>query len=151
MAQLQALRYLLHNEQRLMSDLAEGLGISYPAATKTVERLVKKNLVAREGDPADRRVVRVYLTQQGINLVQQINAEMSRRLHAVLGRMGEEDRNALVRGMSAFVTAALAGVDDAELIDSVCLHCGVQHTGDCPVEAARARAYEGTPLQGAPL
>jgi DNA-binding MarR family transcriptional regulator len=150
-AQLQALRFLLQNEQRLMSDLADGLAISYPAATKTVERLVKKDLVAREGDPADRRVVRVRLTEQGTELVRRINGEMRTRLESALGRMADDDRQALMRGMTAFVGAALQGIDDEELIDAVCLHCGNHHLGDCPIQEARDRAREGSQVQSAPV
>lgn len=150
MAQLQALRYLLQNEQRLMSDLADGLAISYPAATKTVERLVKKDLVTREGDPADRRVVRVHLTPQGVELVQKINAELSRRLNAALETMSESDRQSLLRGMTAFVASAMEGVADGQVIESVCLHCGAHHLGDCPIEGARVRALEGKQVQGSP-
>ena len=142
MAQLQALRYLSRNDQRLMSDLAEGLGISYPAATKTVERLVKKELVSREGDPADRRVVRVRLTDAGARMVERIGAEMNRRLGAVLEHLHEADREALLRGMSAFVSAALENIEDEKTLTSICLHCGDQHIGDCPVEEARVRLVE---------
>ncbi len=140
MSQLQALRYLQRNEQRLMSDLAEGLTISYPAATKTVERLVKKGLVMREGDPTDRRVVRVKLTGKGMELVQQVNNELGRRLTAVLARMQEGDRDALLRGMAAFVEAALADVDDVQVVASICLHCGTAHSDSCPVGGVLLRA-----------
>ncbi|MHB1007365.1 MAG: MarR family winged helix-turn-helix transcriptional regulator [Chloroflexota bacterium] len=142
MAQLQALRYLARNDQRLMSDLAEGLAISYPAATKTVERLVKKDLVSRAGDPADRRVVRVRLTEAGIGMVKRIDAELNRRLSIVLERLNEADREALLRGMSAFIAAALAGVEDEKTLTAICTHCGDHHSGDCPVAGARVRVLE---------
>lgn len=139
MSQLQALRYLRNNEQRLMSDLADGLAISYPAATKTVERLVRKNLVAREGDPADRRVVRVRLTESGAALLEKIDAEINERLVSVLDSLEPDDRSALLRGMRAFVAAALKQVDDRHLLAAICLHCGTYHQDDCPVLAARQR------------
>ena len=138
MSQLQALRYLLRNEERLMSDLAEGLAISYPAATKTVERLVKKGLVVREGDPTDRRVVRVSLTDQGRNLVGEIDDQMHRRLAGILGKLAVEDRAALLCGMSAFVAAALDGLD-RDTVSAICLHCGTEHQETCPVLEARLR------------
>ncbi|MHB1415872.1 MAG: MarR family winged helix-turn-helix transcriptional regulator [Chloroflexota bacterium] len=142
MPQLQSLRYLLYNDDRLMSDLAEGLDISYPAATKTVERLVKKGLVVREGDPTDRRVVRVHLTEQGKGLVEEINAEMNSRLASVIERLEPADREALMTGLRAFVCAALEEIDNREIASSICLHCGRRHRGDCPVGAAMARSRD---------
>jgi DNA-binding MarR family transcriptional regulator len=142
LSQLQGLRYLLHNEQRLMSDLAEGLGISYPAATKTVERLVKKGLVARESDPADRRVVKVQLTERGRQLVEEIDATMNQSLASVLERLSTGDREALLRGMSAFIAAILEDLKDGKVVASICLQCGEKHKGGCPVEEALRRTQK---------
>jgi hypothetical protein len=63
--------------------------------------------------------------------------------------MADDDRQALMRGMTAFVGAALQGIDDEELIDAVCLHCGNHHLGDCPIQEARDRAREGSQVQSA--
>ena len=135
-AQVQGLRYLAHNEERLMSDLADGLGISYPAATKTVERLVKKGLVVREGDPADRRVVRVRLTQAGEQLIEDIDGARKDMLSTVLGSLPDEDHAALMQGLKAFISAALKQVENDELLGEICLHCGDTHQPGCPVAAA---------------
>jgi DNA-binding MarR family transcriptional regulator len=139
-AQVHGLRYLAHNEERLMSDLANGLGISYPAATKTVERLVKKGLVSRESDPADRRVVKVRLTTAGDQLIRDIDGARSQMLTAVLTRLAPEDREALLQGMSAFIAASLQQIEDGHLLADICLHCGDAHQAGCPVAEALQRA-----------
>ena len=138
-AQVQGLRYLAHNEERLMSDLADGLGISHPAATKTVERLVKKGLVVREGDPADRRVVRVRLTEAGGQLIQDIDGARKDMLSTVLASLPDDDHAALMRGLKAFITAALKQVEDDDLLAEICLHCGDTHQAGCPVAQALER------------
>lgn len=138
-SQLHALRFLALNEQPLMSDLADGLGISYPAATKTVERLVKKGLASREDDPTDRRVVRVNLTEGGCQLVKKIMAARNVGFHDVLRRLSADDRGALLRGMEAFVTTALDAMDADAIVASVCLHCGSEHSENCIVDAVLAR------------
>ena len=132
-SQLVALRYLSLNESSLMSDVAEGLGISFPAATKTIDRLVRKSLVGREEDPYDRRVVRIRLTELGKQLVSEINQERSRRFNTVLERMDSVSLNALHESMEAFITAA---IDDEETARSICLHCGSEHHENCPVKVA---------------
>ncbi len=86
-SQLVALRYLSLNESSLMSDVAEGLDISFPAATKTIDRLVRKELATRTEDLRDRRVVRIRLTDQGKELVNNIYRERARLFSAVLERL----------------------------------------------------------------
>ena len=46
-----------------VKDLAEKTGVTPGAVTQFVDALVEKGLVSREGDPADRRVVRLKLSE----------------------------------------------------------------------------------------
>ena len=48
-----------------MGVIADHLGITLSAMTSIVDRLVEKNLVERDSDPHDRRVVLCKLTDQG--------------------------------------------------------------------------------------
>jgi DNA-binding transcriptional regulator YbjK len=104
-----------------------------------VERLVKKGLAMREDDPADRRVVRVRLTERGVNLVREVMAERNQRLTRVLGALESADREALFRGLGAFIATALRTVDDRTVVEAICLHCGKEHRDDCSVSAALDR------------
>jgi DNA-binding MarR family transcriptional regulator len=135
-AQLLAVRYLSLNESSLMSDVAEGLGISFPAATKTIDRLVRKDLASRFEDPHDRRVVRIRLTDRGKKLVTDVYKERSRRFADVLERLDLAARDGLQKTMEAFITAA---IDDKDTVDTVCLHCGSEHHDSCPVKVAYLR------------
>lgn len=51
-----------------MNALSEGIGVAGSTATRMVDQLVRKHLVARRNDPDDRRVVRVALTRRGQEL-----------------------------------------------------------------------------------
>src|SRR5512138_3477980 len=106
-AQLVALRYLSLNESSLMSDVAEGLGISFPAATKTVDRLVRKEMASRVEDPHDRRVVRIRLTERGRSLVADVYEARSRRFASVLERLDVAARDNLQQSMASFISAAI--------------------------------------------
>lgn len=140
-AQLLALRYLSLNESSLMSDVAEGLGISFPAATKTIDRLVRKELASRSEDPHDRRVVRIRLTERGSNLVADVYRERSRRFEEVLERLDPVAQDNLHKTVEAFITAA---INDADTVHTVCLHCGSQHHDSCPVKVAYLRLTHST-------
>ena len=62
MGLLMRLRYL---GDMSISGLAEVLGLGLPNVTGLVDRLEERGLVERLRDPADRRVVRVHLTEAG--------------------------------------------------------------------------------------
>jgi DNA-binding MarR family transcriptional regulator len=56
------------------SQLAERLGVSAPAITKVVRGLERDGLVRRDQDNLDARVLRVYLTEQGLALKAPVTA-----------------------------------------------------------------------------
>ena len=67
-----AIRAAIHvyqHGQRTVGELAEGLGISMGWASRVVSELESSGMVVRSADPADRRVVRVSLTPQAIDVV----------------------------------------------------------------------------------
>ena len=135
-AQLVALRYISLNEGSLMSDVAEALSISFPAATKTINRLVSKGLASRVKDPHDRRVIHICLTDVGKRLVTDIYRERSRRFASVLERMDPARQAATFRSMGLFINSA---IDDEQTAEWVCLHCGSERHDDCPVKEVYLR------------
>jgi DNA-binding MarR family transcriptional regulator len=64
------LLWALRDEDGLpVGTLAEHLGVNPSTITGHVDRLVRMGMVRREEDPADRRIVRNYLTEQGATTV----------------------------------------------------------------------------------
>jgi len=64
-AQLRILLLLHLQDSARMSSIASELGIALPTATGIVDNLVKKELVLRDADPNDRRVVICKLSPAG--------------------------------------------------------------------------------------
>jgi DNA-binding MarR family transcriptional regulator len=71
-AQLRILLLLHMQYSARMSSIASELGIALPTATGIVDNLVKKELVIRDTDPQDRRVVICKLSQTGQLFVNKI-------------------------------------------------------------------------------
>jgi DNA-binding MarR family transcriptional regulator len=69
MPQLKVVLLLFTNGPERMSTMASALGVSLATATGVVDRLVEKDMVAREGDPNDRRVVLIRLSEKGEKLI----------------------------------------------------------------------------------
>lgn len=87
-----------------MGAIALNLTVSLPTASLIVENLVHKNLVRREADPRDRRVVICRLSSEGQSLVD---------------RLWDSGRHALEKLMQDFTFAQLQKT--AEVVDL--LHC----------------------------
>jgi DNA-binding MarR family transcriptional regulator len=60
-----------HKEEMSAKELAERSSITPGAVTQFVDTLVERGLVAREGDPNDRRIVRLKLTEQAKGQLEQ--------------------------------------------------------------------------------
>lgn len=71
-----------------LSELAKRSFFDGPTMTGIVDRLEKANLVQRRRDSTDRRVISVYLTDEG------------RRLESVLPALSEEANSEAVAGLS---------------------------------------------------
>jgi DNA-binding MarR family transcriptional regulator len=70
-----------------VKDLAEMLRVTPGAITQLVDVLVDKDLVKREADPKDRRIIRIRLTELAINMLEEFResylASVSRAFNAL--------------------------------------------------------------------
>jgi DNA-binding MarR family transcriptional regulator len=76
-AQVSSLYHLTVHGHRSVSELAEAVGLSMPATSALVERLVQRELVERAEDPDNRRQKRLALTPHGKALVEQLEQARS--------------------------------------------------------------------------
>ena len=88
-------------EPRLLSvkQIAEELGISLPAASRAIDPLVKRRLVARREDELDRRVKRVRLTARGEDAVGRLLATRIAAAEAMLATFTDSERQKLADAM----------------------------------------------------
>lgn len=69
MPQLKVSLLLYMNGPSRMSEIASALGVSLATATGVMDRLVERDIVLREGQPDDRRVVLCRLSETGEGLM----------------------------------------------------------------------------------
>jgi DNA-binding MarR family transcriptional regulator len=128
LSQLQALTYVAERRKCSVGSIADGLGVSHPAAVKLVEKLGRKDLIMRGVDAEDHRQAEITVTPEGRRLVNGVRHERTQRLAVVLDRMRPEERHALISGLQAFVRSALR--DDGAL-DQLCVSCQALLPTDC--------------------
>ncbi len=95
--QIQALCFLKQKENAQMSEIAEYFRIELPSATSLLNKLHQMELVERQADPKDRRLVRINLTDQGKSLLKQVMDERSKKVAKMLSYLSGEDKKQLFR------------------------------------------------------
>ncbi|MEU9668450.1 MarR family transcriptional regulator [Streptomyces bobili] len=78
-----------------MSELGDMLGLAKSSLTGLVDRTVQRGLVRREGDPRDRRAVRVGLTEEGERLAHEFYEETCRRVETLPAGLTANERDRL--------------------------------------------------------
>lgn len=99
-----ALESCVHGPARA-STIAEAIGISSAGATDLIDRLERRHLVRRRTDSRDRRVVLVKLTPPGERLFRKAQSAYRTMLHRVGLSITDQERGALVEGLSALARA----------------------------------------------
>jgi DNA-binding MarR family transcriptional regulator len=103
-AQLRTLGQLSSVDHLTVGSIAAGLKISYPAASKAVDRLVERELAHRTRDISDARNIRVQLTPKGREVLNRLAGERREKLRGVLAHLGgDKPAQALLVLLEAFI------------------------------------------------
>ena len=98
---LLVLHVMEHEGAQSMRALSEAIGASQASATGIVDRMERRGLVRRERDEADRRVIRVALTDEGRGLLSGFASERRETLGELLDDLTERELEGLLRGARA--------------------------------------------------
>ena len=82
-----------------MSETAKYLGISRPAATGLVDRLITQRLIEREYNEKDRRVIKIKITPKGKKIVSSIWDQKRRSFIKVFSKISGQEREQYIRIM----------------------------------------------------
>ena len=111
MAQLKVLIYLFVVEGASMGDLAATMGVALSSVTPVIDRLVQRDLAARGGNPADRRVVLVELTKSGRDLAQDLYRTGRVQWQTILDRLSDDELRLVDHAMTIMHRAATEETD----------------------------------------
>jgi DNA-binding MarR family transcriptional regulator len=95
---------LLHHLERadralVLTEVADLVHVSLPAASRVVDDLVRRGLVERHEDATDRRMKRVSLTDAGRAIIRQIGAARLSGLQQFVEGLTEPERSALAQAV----------------------------------------------------
>jgi DNA-binding MarR family transcriptional regulator len=93
-------------ESTVLSNLAKHMGVTASTMSLAVDRLERNGYVTRERDAADRRRVRIRLTETGVR-VRRANSVLDPELVAeMLEQLPASDRREALRGLQTLARAA---------------------------------------------
>lgn len=90
-AQVSMLYLLLYRDGASVKDISEHLGVTKSAITQLLDPLVDKDLVRRQPDPKDRRIVHLHLTAQGKAMLKKLAKYKFAGLRAALENLTNQE------------------------------------------------------------
>ncbi|MEP7088890.1 MAG: MarR family transcriptional regulator [Nocardioidaceae bacterium] len=89
-----------------LSEVADDLGVNPSNASRTCDQLVRRTLLVRDEDPADRRRLSLTLSASGRRLVDKVMKKRLSLLEEVVGSMSVNDQETLMVALESFNVAA---------------------------------------------
>ena len=127
-SQLRVLKLVARTNARRIGDVADFLAVSNAAASKAVDRLVRRGLVLRAESAADRRAVELSLTQEGRMLLAQYEAVTNRVLREVFGSLPQDQLEQTAEFLDQLSTRM---VREGRTREGICLRCGIHFRDRC--------------------
>ncbi|MHB8659232.1 MAG: MarR family winged helix-turn-helix transcriptional regulator [Solirubrobacteraceae bacterium] len=104
LTQIKVLHHLEEADERLtLGRLAELIPVSLPAASRTVEDLVRRGFVRRHEDAADRRMKRMAVTDAGRSITLRLNAARRHGLQRFTESLSGPERAALAQALGVLM------------------------------------------------
>ena len=99
MPQIRALFHLRHDSKCGVSEIGDLLGVTNPAASQMIDRLVINGYIERTEDPADRRAKQLKLTGKGRSVVKE-SIEIRRRwMERLTDALTLDEQNSIISAL----------------------------------------------------
>lgn len=90
---------VLGHEGTNLTEMAARVQLDNPAVSGYVDRLVKENLLVRVDDPRDRRLYRIYLTDKGRQVAEELLPQ-TKAIHNRIVNLLKERRDDFMDGLT---------------------------------------------------
>jgi len=85
-------------------DIAFHHGVSQPSMTKLVNNLVERGLIHKEHDSKDRRLINLYLTNEGRQLFTRIRKQANEKISIEIDKLSKADQEELAQSLLSIET-----------------------------------------------
>ena len=136
LSQVHLLKLVAATDPPRIGAVAEFLGVSNAAASKAVDRLVRRKLMRRKEVPADRRAFRLSLTAEGKRVLAGYERAREKALQAAFARVSGRDLEATAATLDQMSARV---VEQHEEPGDVCLRCGIFYRDACVIREVTKR------------
>jgi DNA-binding MarR family transcriptional regulator len=130
MPHLMLLNLVAKTDSVTIGDAATFLGVSSPAASKTVEKLVRRRLLRRNDIQDDRRSSELSLTDQGRQILEAYETTRNQKAADIFSQYGPE----VLRETAEVLDHLASGIASQQAETNkgyVCLQCEIYFRQDC--------------------
>lgn len=103
--QLRALGVIYNEPGITQKELAQSLDITAASVSISVGKMVKANLLEKQPDPDDGRVLRLYLGPQGQRMIKHIENEQTNMVADLLGNLSLDEQQIVVEALERALVA----------------------------------------------
>jgi DNA-binding MarR family transcriptional regulator len=135
-SQLRLLLFVSRTRSQTIRAVARFLGVSDAAASKAVDRLVRRGLLRRVEAPRDRRAIHLFLTEEGASLVARFRGARNRALRALFRETTGDELRRLADRLDDLSAKAIRREGDGE---TICARCGLHFRSRCVLRESEGR------------
>lgn len=136
-SQIKLLKLVAMTEGHSISDVAAYLGVSNAAASKAVDRMVRRGMLRRTEAESDRRAVELSLTAEGRAVVEAYDLATQEALTELFGSLTPETLKEITKTLDQLSVAIFNR--DSRGSDEVCFRCGIHFRERCLLRQTRSR------------
>jgi DNA-binding MarR family transcriptional regulator len=126
--QLKLLYLAAQTDEVTVGDAATFLGVTSPAASKAIEKLVRRRLLRRNDIQGDRRTSAIGLTEASRRLLESYETVRNQKAAKIFEQFSSEE----LRHSSELLDRLAAGIaSERDNQDEVCLQCEIYFRSDC--------------------
>lgn len=130
LSQFRLLKMVAMTDAQTIGDVARFLGVSNAAASKAVDKLVRRKLLRRTEAEVDRREIRLALTDASRKILEAYDARRDEKLAGVFKGFSRQD---LERCADLLDRLSAGIVDHGANPEELCLQCGIYYRQKCIV------------------
>jgi DNA-binding MarR family transcriptional regulator len=130
LTQLKLLYLVAHAESVTIGEAALFLGVSSPAASKTVEKLVRRRLLRRNDTQRDRRSSNLSLTESGRRLLQSYEEARNQKAVEIFSQYSPD----VLRHTAELLDNLACGISSQrsdKQKDGLCMQCEIYYRENC--------------------
>jgi DNA-binding MarR family transcriptional regulator len=97
--QFRTLAFVNRRDGPSLSEVADHMGLTPPSTCRLVDGLIERDMMTRQGDPKDRRRLRLAVTPLGLRILEASRSGTLAYLAEKLDALAAEDRVLIVKAM----------------------------------------------------